>query len=291
MVVEQQMSAKQWSEIKYQSVPSVAMARSMKAFSRNDTVRFGEYLNRVKKGETKINASVVFPHDIIRSLKSGQTAGADAQWNALPDFVASDENFLPICDVSGSMSVAVSGTVSALDVCLGLGLYLSERGKGAFKDIFMTFSARPTLQKVSGSLSERMNQMNRGAWDMNTDMEAAFNAVLDHGIKYKVPQADMPTTLIVFSDMEFDQCIRNGNDTIYRNMRKRFADAGYNVPKVVFWNLNSRNKQFPVTAKDPNTALVSGFNPILVKNLLGKANITPEQVMLDTVMVERYNLD
>jgi hypothetical protein len=272
----------------------------MKAFSKHDLTRFGEYLESVRKGEKKINTSVLFPHDVIRTMKSGHKSGADTLWDNLPDYIPEGASFLPLVDVSGSMMTPVSGSIQALDISVGLGLYLSERNKSAFKDVFMTFSSNPKLEKVSGTLSQRMAQMEKSSWAMNTDLQAAFREILNHANKHHVRVEDMPQTLIIISDMEFDSCVFSGdrysynsrqpmNPTLFENMKAQYEEAGYTIPKVVFWNVNARNaKNFPITMKDSNTALISGYSPTIMKHVLGD-KLDPYQIVLDTVMVDRYN--
>jgi hypothetical protein len=183
----------------------------------------------------------------------------------------------------------ISGSITPLDVSVALGLYLSERNKSAFKDIILTFSDCPKLQKVSGTLSNRYNSAKRLDWGMSTNLEAAFKAVLDHAKTNYVPAEDMPQCLLILSDMEFNACIRNPGQTLFENLQTQYENAGYKLPKVVFWNLNSRQAQNnPVTVKDKNTSLVSGYSPTIMQNVLRQQN-NPLQMVLDTVMVPRYD--
>jgi hypothetical protein len=302
--VEQKMCAQDWSGIVYPHVPSVAAGRYQKAFLKHDPAGYAKYKEKLVSGEAKINASVAYPYDVIRSLNSGDKAVANAQWKALPNYLeGSDENILPVVDVSGSMSgVQVSGSVTAMDVSISLGLYTSERMGGVFKDQFVTFSATPALQKVSGTLEQRYAQMARSEWGMNTDIHAVFKLILTAGVKHKVPQSEMPTKLLILSDMEFDQCVtmdvasggrhaRGGAVSVsaMEMIEKEFAAAGYKVPQIVFWNLNGRAGNSPVTYNKVGAALVSGFSPSIVKSVLGGEEMTPISIMLKTVMVERYD--
>ena len=301
--VEQKMCAQDWSGIMYPHVPSVAAGRYQKAFLKHDPAGYAKYKEKLVSGEAKINASVAYPYDVIRSLNNGDKAVANAQWKALPNYLeGSDENILPVVDVSGSMSsVSVSGSVTAMDVSISLGLYTSERMGGVFKDQFVTFSATPALQKVSGTLEQRYAQMARSEWGMNTDIQAVFKLILTAGVKHKVPQSEMPTKLLILSDMEFDQCITAGSTggryasggsvsvSAMEMIEKEFVAAGYKVPQIVFWNLNGRAGNSPVTYNTVGAALVSGFSPSIVKSVLGGEEMTPISIMLKTVMVERYD--
>ena len=307
--VEQKMCAQDWSGIVYPHVPSVAAGRYQKAFLKHDPAGYAKYKEKLVSGEAKINASVAYPYDVIRSLNNGDTTVANAQWKALPNYLeGSDENILPVVDVSGSMSgVAVSGSVTAMDVSISLGLYLSERMGGVFKDQFVTFSATPALQKVTGTLKQRYDQMSRSEWGMNTDIHAVFKLILTAGVKHKVPQSEMPTKVLILSDMEFDACVtadvsggassrgryHSGGGAVsvsaMEMIEKEFAAAGYKLPQIVFWNLNGRAGNSPVTYNKVGAALVSGFSPSIVKSVLGGEEMTPISIMLKTVMVERYD--
>lgn len=310
--VEQKMCARAWDEIEYGKLPSVASARYQKAFGRNDTDRYVAYLAALEKGEEKINAGAVYPYDVLKSLRHGNSTAATEQWKALPDYLdGSDENILPVVDVSGSMNCQAGGSknVSCMDVAVSLGLYLSERNTGVFKDTFVTFSSAPEMVTVSGNLQQRMDQMIRSNWSMSTNIQAVFETILAAAVKHKVPETGMPTTLLILSDMEFDQCVSIGKASAGRNywaatqpatadsmvtamemIEQRYADAGYKVPKVVFWNLNARPGNVPVEYNKVGAALVSGFSPAIMTSLLGGKNITPEAVMLEAVMVDRYKI-
>ena len=288
--VEQKMCAKDWDAIEYSKLPSKAISGYMKAFGKRDYERFTKYLDSLKKGETKINASAVFPYDIVKNLRHGSAAGANEQWKALPNFLeGSKERVLPICDVSGSMgSVPVSGDITAMDVCVSLGLYISERNVGCFQDAFVTFSSRPQLQYLKGSLSDRCNQLLRADWDGSTDLEATYKMILTQAVKHNVPVEEMPTVLLVLSDMEFNYCVKMGSDTAQSMVERMYAEAGYPMPKIVYWNLNSRSQNFPVQFDKKGTALVSGFSPAILKSLLAGKDFTPYAMMMDVVNSARY---
>lgn len=297
--VEQKMCAQDWSGIVYPHVPSVAAARYQKAFLKHDPAGYAEYKAKLVSGEAKVNASVAYPYDVIRSLRNGDTAVSVAQWAALPNYLeGSDENILPVVDVSGSMEFPVSGSVTALDVAISLGLYVSERMGGVFKDQFITFSASPEMLKLKGDLQARYSAMHRANWDMNTDIQAVFKLILGAAVKHKVSQKEMPTKILILSDMEFDSCITAGNGRGYGGgvsvsamdmIKSEYAAAGYEVPQIVFWNLKGRSGNSPVTYNATGTALVSGFSPSIVKSVIGGDEMTPIGIMLKTVMVEKYD--
>lgn len=301
--VEQLMCSKNWNTIEYSKLPSKAMSDYMKAFSKNDLERFQAYLESVKKGEAKINAGALYPYDVVKNLNHGVAAGADVQWNALPNYLENNnERMLPVVDVSGSMSCSAGNNpnITCVDVAISLGLYISERNVGPFKDAFVTFSSNPELQVLSGSLSDRYNQLKNAEWGMSTNLEGVFKLVLNQAKKHNVSESEMPTMIIILSDMEFDQAnnSRGGwfsetqthdwNPTAQQMIEKMYSDAGYTMPKIVYWNLNARNANFPVKFDTNGTALVSGFSPALLTSLLSGKDLTPESMMFEVVNSERY---
>ena len=297
-VVETQMCAKDWDEINFSHVPSVAAARYKKAFGRN-TPKFAEYVAALVKGDpsVKVNAAAVFPYDVLKGVS---TKGASysktekdhiiAQWNALPNHVG-DASILPLVDVSGSMGCQAggSGSTTCMDVAVSLGLYLADKNKGAFKDTFLTFSGSPELLTLKGDIIQKMDQMVKTKWAMNTDINKAFAKILDVAVKGSVPQADMPAMVLILSDMQFDQCVTH-DDSAMQMIERKYEAAGYTMPQVVFWNLNSSDNT-PVKADKSGAALVSGFSPAIVAALLGADmdEFSPEGIMLKTIMKSRYD--
>lgn len=302
--VEQKMCAQDWTGIAYPHVPSVAAGRYQKAFLKHDPTGYAVFKEKLVTGEAKINASVSYPYDVIRSLTKGDREVAIAQWKALPNYLeGSDENIMPVVDVSGSMGSVASGSVTALDVAISLGLYVSERMGGVFKDTFMTFSGSPQMLKLSGDLGKRYDQMARSDWGMNTDIGAVFKLILSAAKTGNVDQKEMPTKILILSDMEFDACVTTGSTASASRystgspmsvsamdfIEKEYEAAGYKVPQIVFWNLNGRVGNSPVTYNKVGAALVSGFSPSIVKSVLGGEEMTPISIMLKTVMIQKYD--
>ena len=288
-VVESQMCANDFTNINYEHVPSLAMARYTKAFGKHDEAGFNAYKAKLQKGEAKVNAGAIYPYDVLKTLQRGDQNLANEQWKAIPNFMEGcNERVLPVCDVSGSMSFGVSGSTTAMDVCISLGLYISEKNEGIFKDAFVTFSSNPQLQYLKGDLIARYKQLQRAEWGMSTDLEATFNMILNAGVKHNVPANEMPTCILIMSDMEFNSaCDRSSAIGMIAN---KYKQAGYEMPKIVFWNLQSRHNNFPVQAKDANTALVSGFSPTILKSILTGDAMNPVNVMLKTLNTERYSI-
>lgn len=293
--VEQLMCAREFEAINYAHVPSKAMSDYMKAFGRRDYERFSKFLDSVTKGEAKINAGAVYPYDICKNMRMGDKRGADVQWDSLPNYMEENtERLMPLVDVSGSMTCPAGGNpnVRAIDVAISLGLYISERNEGPFKDAFLTFSAKPKLQIVKGTLSERYNQMNSAHWEMNTNIEAAFDTILTSAKRHNVPANEMPTMLLILSDMEFDRCTGRWNTSALETVKAKYEAAGYAMPKVTFWNIKSHNDENkPAQHNDSGVALVSGFSPAILKTLLSGVftpELTPYEMMMEVIGDDRY---
>ena len=295
-VVETQMCANDWDNINFSHVPSVAASRYKKAFHRH-TEKFAEYVAALVKGDptVKVNASAIYPYDVLkgvnyRSFDKTETDHIVAQWEALPNYVGS-ANILPMVDVSGSMSCPAgkNTSVTCMDVAVSLGLYLADKNTGKFKDTFLTFSDKSELVTLKGNVVQKMAQMVKSDWDMSTNLHAAFNKILDVAVKNEVPQAEMPEMVLILSDMQFNQCVRQ-DDSAMEMIERKYVAAGYSVPQVVFWNLNSSDN-VPVKADKSGAALVSGFSPAIMKALLAAdmSEFTPEGIMLKTVMSDRYS--
>jgi hypothetical protein len=299
-VVESQMCAKEWEAINFSHVPSVAAARYKKAFNRN-TPKYAEYVQALVKGdnpEVKVNASVAYPYDVLKGRINNYGVTFDKteldliqkQWEALPNYVG-DANILPLVDVSGSMTCAAGKNtkLSCLEVAVSLGLYLADKNKGKFKDTFLTFSSKPELLHLKGNINQKIDQMVKSTWGMSTDLTEAVKKILNTAIKGSVPKEEMPTMVLILSDMQFNACVQYDDNAI-EMIARSYRDAGYEMPKVVFWNLNASYGNAPVKFDKSGTALVSGFSPAVVKPLLaGDLDcFTPEAVMLKTIMDDRY---
>lgn len=299
-VVEQNMCANTWDSINFSHVPSVASARYKKAFNRH-TPEYAKYVAALVKGdnsEVKVNASVAYPYDVLKGRIGSYGVKFDKteldliqkQWEALPNYVG-DANILPLVDVSGSMSCPAGKNtkLSCMEVAVSLGLYLADKNTGKFKDTFLTFSDSPELLHLKGGINQKIDQMVKSKWDMNTNLHAAFKKILDVAVKGNVPQEEMPEMVLILSDMQFDSCVTH-DDSAIQMIARKYQAAGYELPKVVFWNLNASYGNAPVKFDKSGTALVSGFSPAIVKPLLSGDidNFTPESVMLKTIMQDRY---
>jgi hypothetical protein len=292
-VVESKMCAKDWESIDYSKLPSLASSRYQKSFVKNDTERYDEYKKALIDGTAKVNAGAVYPYDIIKSIsQGGDTIVSEKQWESLPNWMeGSNERVLPVVDVSGSMCCPAGGNdnLTCMDVAISLGMYISERNEGNFKDAFITFSDEPQLQYLTGGLKERLNQLRSADWGYSTDLESVFNLILNQAKIYDIPQDKMPTKIMILSDMEFNQATRSdlGSQSMIESM---YEMAGYKKPDIIYWNLNASGANFPVEFNKNGTALVSGFSPSILKPLLAGKNMTPESIMMGTVNDERYSV-
>ena len=286
-IVEKHMSAGEWDQIKYAAVPSRAMMIYANSFRHHDEVRYEDYLQKVSEGKEKINSSTLYPYDIIEKYLYRDTSielndkALEAQWRQLPDYVG-DENILVMADVSGSMF----GRPMASSI--GLALYFAERNKGDFHNLFMTFSSDPTIVNIKGeTLKQKIDFIEDTDWGFNTNLEAAFLKVLDMGIKNHIPQSEMPKSIVVITDMEIDVAT-SSNYLFYDKMKNTFEEIGYKIPNVVFWNVNSRHDTFHADAKRKGVQLVSGHSTSTFKTLIKCFNMTPEEMMLETLNSDRY---
>lgn len=291
--LETLMSSKKWTDINYSHVPSVAISKFNKAFIRNDGDRFNSYLTSLKlnKENVKVNTGAIYPYSIINAIKNESSHKLSlAQWEALPNYIG-DSSILPMVDVSGSMDEEYSNnsSLTALEVAISLGLYCSDKCTGVFKDLFLTFSEKPTFVKLKGNLLEKLDQMESADWGYNTDLESAIELILNTAVKNKVPQEDMPKTLLILSDMQFDEATK-GDPTALKLLKNKFHKAGYKMPQVVFWNLKS-SFGVPAKADSIDVALISGFSPSILEGVLKSESITPIDIMLKTILKPKYNLE
>ena len=306
-VVETKMSAKNWSEIRYEAVPSKANLIYSNAFLKKDEERRKEYLEKLKKGGTKINASTLYPHDIVHKYSDGycrlgnKDATIEALWKALPDTVQGCGNTIVVADGSYSMADNIGGntTVTALDVANALAIYFAEHSSGEFKDKYITFSGRPQLVDFSkaDSLHDKLQIALTYCECANTNIEKVFDLILTTAIKHNMRQEDMPKNILIISDMEFDSCATYGDSDIWSRNRpnqrlfeiiaQRYADAGYQLPRLVFWNVNSRTGTIPVKENELGVALVSGFSVNIVKMVMSN-KLDPYECLLETLNSERY---
>uniref|UniRef100_A0ACD6AB65 Uncharacterized protein n=1 Tax=Avena sativa TaxID=4498 RepID=A0ACD6AB65_AVESA len=282
------ISAREWGKVVYTRVASVAMQNYKDLFIEHDEGRFNSFLADVKSGETKIAAGALLPHQILQSAIEDDDEVADLQWQRMVDdllALGKLSNCLAVCDVSGSMSGL------PMDVCVALGLLLSELCDEPWRHRVITFSQHPQLHHIEGStLSEKAEFIGEMDWDMNTDFQAVFDQLLRVAVAGNVPPERMVKKVFVFSDMEFDQASSSPWETDYEAITRKYSEAGYGaaVPQIVFWNLRD-SESVPVTAGENGVALVSGFSKNLLKLFLdGSDAMSPRGVMEKAIAGREY---
>lgn len=299
--VEQKLCSKNFGNIDYQKVPSMAMNKYRKAFYRNDEKRFSTFIENVKSGNAKINANAIYPHILYRSLvKNGRADNGtfvvkhdetiELQWKALPNYMENSKHrILPVVDVSPSMTWHDG---LPIEVSISLGIYISERNESIFKDAFITFSDNPTIEYLKGSFSERVYQLRYAKWGNTTNIEKVFDLLLSKSIEHKIENKYMPTMILIISDMQFDTS-SSINETALEMIKNKYEKYGYTMPQIIFWNVRSENNNIPAEENEKGVGLISGFNINILKDILNgdiKKKPTPLEIMMNVINKERYNL-
>lgn len=298
-VVERQMSAGEWGLIDYAKVPSYAMHNYGSAFAKHDYERFDAYLKSVSKGEVKIHASVLYPYDLVEKYMNAREAGThygdcfvarnekavvEAQWKALPNYLTKPMNTVVMADVSGSMHGRPMAT------SIGLAIYLAQRNTGLYHNQYMTFTNEPHFVNIKegASLLENVQKVAAAGVGYSTNLEKAFQEVLDVAVANRVPANQMPKTFVVISDMEIDRYMRPGRHWDFlKVMEARYNAKGYKLPKIVMWNVNARKDT--VLSQDENTIFISGQSPSSFKALCQNLDgITAYELMLQVLNSKAY---
>jgi len=301
-IVEKQMCLGQWSEINYEAVPSRAAMIYRKAFSKHDPERYVQYLEDVKSGKKTIKTGTLYPYDLLKkTADNGPNQTIELQWQNLPDYCEGNyENSIVVCDTSGSMHPGYSNRkgVDPIYIAVALSIYFAERITGPYKNHFITFSMAPKLQEIVGnSLYSKWLNMKNAQWDGNTNLQAVFDLILETAVRADISEDEMIKKIYIISDMEFDQCTNNyhwngygvNEPTNFESIKQKYANAGYKMPNLVFWNVESRNNQSPVEFNEQGVQLVSGCSPSILKSLLSGNVTTPYELMLEVLNNERYS--
>ena len=288
----------------YEKQPSKAMFKYRQAFIRNDGERYNSFLNKVATGEARLNTETLAPYELVepyltpywyndnrsfmKMIAEDEKKSLNTTWEALPVF-NTEENALAIIDTSGSMYM--DSRPLPASVALSLGLYFAEHNTGHFKNHFIEFSSAPELIEIKGeTFVDKLRYITSFNEIADTNLEAVFDLVLDAAVKNNVPQSELPSKLIIISDMEFNACVRGAEETNFNNAKEKFEAAGYKLPEIIFWNVASRNRQQPVTKNEQGVALVSGCTPRLFSQILDGSltALTPYEFMLEILGNERY---
>jgi len=299
-IVERKMSALRFGEIKYEAVPSKANLLYNQAFLKRDEERRRAYLESLKKGETKINASVLYPHEIVHAYmptnysNNGYNFSYDETleqlWKALPN-IPELSNTIVVADGSGSMFCHVgAGSCSALSVANALAIYFAEHCNGEFKDKYITFSASPQLVNLSKgkNLLEKLQIAMAYNEVANTNIEAVFNLILKTAKKNRMSQKDLPKNIVIISDMEFDVGADKIDKRLFDEISAKYEQNGYKLPRLIFWNVNSRTQTIPVKTNELGVALVSGFS-IAIAKMVMSLELDPYKCLIDILNNERYS--
>ena len=302
-ITERMMSAGEWGLIDYAKVPSYAMHNYGSAFAKHDYERFDAYLKSVNKGEAKINASTLYPYDLVgKYLNSGyygrccgdcyvstkEDAVVEAQWKALPNYLTKPMNAVVMADVSGSM---MSPNGRPMATSIGLAIYFAQRNIGLFHNQYMTFTNNPHFVNIKNgaSLLENVQQVAAAGVGYSTNLEAAFRAVLSTAVGYDVPVNEMPKTFVVISDMEIDKYMRGGRHWDFlTKMRALYQAHGYTLPRIILWNVNARKDTFLSQSED--VLFVSGQSTSVFKQLCQNLDgVTAYELMLQVLNGKAYD--
>ena len=296
-ILENNLREKDYT-FEYPAQPSKALFKYRKAFIRNDAERYKEFISLAKKDPMALNASTLTPYDIAGAIiKSrrlrGETALSaeerdvlDATWNSLENYVHSD-NTLVVVDGSASMYWGASRVLPAA-VAQSLGIYFAERNTGAFHNHFITFSANPRLVEVKGrDIYEKVMYAMSYNECSNTNIEKTFDLILNTAVRNRLKKSDMPSRMIIVSDMEFDSAASHSQMTNFETIKLKFNNAGYDLPQLVFWNVNSINRQQPVTKNERGVTLVSGMSPQIFA-MLKEDDLDPYSFMMSVISSKRY---
>lgn len=314
-IVERLMSENRWDEIEFDKIPSRAGLIYKNAFARHDIEREKNgartYEDFAKDATTKVNAKALYPYEVVdkalnrRSHSWGSNTVAlddtdrlmiNKYWDNLADyFNGKTFNGMAIVDTSGSM--CGSEASAPINVAISLGMYCAEKAKGPFQNHFISFESNPHFIEVEGvDFCDKVYRVSRAPWGDSTNVEGAFDMMLDVAIANHCTQDEIPQNLIVISDMEFNYCVSSNayrsswggggvDNTLFEKMRAKWAAHGYAMPHLVFWNVQARQNNIPMR-DEANVSYVSGMSPVIYEMLLsGK---TAQDLMYEKLDSERY---
>lgn len=290
-VVETYTCANEWNKIDYNIVPSNANLKYADAFLKHDEERRREYLAALARGSksVKINSSVNYPHEIVHKYSPDNWRSVieydetlEQLWKNLKQMPGLN-NTLVVRDGSGSMNSNVgSGSCTALDIADGLSIYCSEHCNGAFKNKFITFSSRPQLVDLStcNSLSAKLKKLYTFDDVSNTDIDKVFKLILQTALSNNLSQEGLPKQIVIISDMEFDAGTNYLGNNPIETAQVEYQKYGYQVPKLIFWNVNSRTGTIPVKQNELGVYLVSGFS-VNILEMFASDSLDPYQVIIE----------
>ena len=324
-IVERLMSENRWDEIEFDKIPSRAGMIYKNAFARHDIERMKKdpqvqsYADFAKDTTKKVNAKALYPYECVAEAMKAMRGGygwygrdtgvalddtnrlmVNKYWDNLADyFNGATFNGMAIVDTSGSM--CGSDAAAPINVAISIGMYCAEKAKGPYANNFITFSSNPTFVEIEGvDFCDKVVRMSRADWGGSTNVEAAFDMMLDVAVKNHLSQSDIPENLIIISDMEFNSCVTSGarstdrwggygrssvNDTLFEAMAKKWRAHGYDMPHLIFWNVQARQNNIPMIGNG-NVSYVSGMSPSIFETIMsGK---TGYDLMMEKLNTERY---
>ena len=286
-IVERDMCSDNWENIKFENVPSIASKLYRKTFSKHQAERYSTYLMDVASGKTKINSSMIFPHQLVEHYINGgeYDETIELQWKSIVEKTRAkfgNKSAIAVVDVSGSM------TGTPLNVAIALGLLLSECTTDSFASKLITFSSTPELVSIpDGTLQSKVKATMGINWQMSTNLQKTFELLLNFAKIFDVPNDKMPSTVYVFSDMQFDIAV--GGSTNFDTIDKLYSNSIYSRPNLVFWNLRGNTVDFPAVSSSSKTALVSGFSQSMMDIFTNGDIIDPYTVMCNVLDSDRYS--
>lgn len=290
-VLESQMTNGNWDQINYEHVPSYAMKKYFKAFAKHQPEKFKLYKKNVKSGKAKIHSGTLYPYDLVARVLFSRSKDVDEmctlQWNSLPNYTGGKGKGIAVIDVSGSMTCGCC-VPSPLCIAISLGLYMAERIEGIFHNKFITFSESPQIVEIVGeTLGEKVSNISMATWGMSTNLILVFKLILNQAILENAPPEHMPEVITIISDMQFDCCCNDNSSTNLDMIKTLYQKAGYEVPQLVFWNVNASSDS-PATMNENGVCLISGSSPSILQSIFGINSSTPYDFMLQVLNGDRY---
>lgn len=287
-------SAGKWEEVLYQDVPSKANLKYKSAFLKHDYDRRMSYLDDVASNKVKINANSMFLHDIVLAYSNSYEPNItlEALWKNQEKPINFADT-LVVHDSSGSMAqyVSESSNLTASIIASALTIYCAENNTGIYHNKFLTFSSKPRCVSFpeQSNLFEKLSQLRSMHENFfSTNIEAVFDLILSTAVKNKAKTDEIPTNILIISDMEFDEAVQNSESTLFEHISKKFKEAGYKLPKLIFWNVCSRTNTIPMVANEEGVILLSGFSKNLLTMVMS-SELDPYKALVKMLNSKRYS--
>ena len=310
-LTERQMSDGEWNSIPYQMVPSRAMYTYNKAFMKHDGERYGDYITKVLESKSRIHSGTLYPHEIVHTMKALMCLRPSEEnkvtmntmqglWMNLPKIDASNnQGTIVVRDGSGSMTYDLNGKYGkacALDVADAMSIYFAEQLTGPFRNQLITFSNKPQIiqLKNGGTLKEKLETLNEYDDMTNTNIQAVFELILKTAVRNDLHGDEMPSNILIISDMEFDAAVLPNHSTnpltqtLFETISQEYKQCGYKLPRIIFWNVMSRSGTIPMTENELGVCLISGFSQNVAEMVMS-GETDPYKCMVDQIMSTRYD--